>query len=77
MNGGRNMLKKIKNKKLRFIVVSVLLLVVVLNLYSGIDSIISLLKVNDELFSLYFFMGLSLGWIIGLFYPEIKQRWFD
>lgn len=71
------MLKKIKNKKLRFIVLGILMLVVVLNLYSGIDAILNLLKVNDD-FSLYFFIGLSLGWIIGLlFYPKIIKRWFD
>ena len=49
MNGERNMLKKIKNKKLRFVVITLLGVTALLNFYSGIDSLFNLLKITIEI----------------------------
>ena len=75
MNGGKNMLRKIKNKKLRFIVVTLLGVTALLYFYSGIDSLFNLLKIAR--FQNYFFIGYAFGILSVFVYSKIKQRWFD
>ena len=50
----RNMLKD-KNKKLRFVVITLLGVIALLNFYSGIDLLFNLLKITS--FENYFYVG--------------------
>ncbi len=69
------MLKKIKNKKLRFVVITLLGVIALLNFYSGIDSLFNLLKITR--FEKYFYVGYAFGMLSVFVYSKIIQRWFD
>lgn len=75
MNGERNMLKKIKNKKLRFVVITLLGVTALLYFYSGIDSLFNLLKITR--FENYFYVGYAFGILSVFVYSKIIQRGFD